>query len=86
MLTRCHNINCRAYPRYGGRGFDVEWPDYGSFRDWALANGYQDDLSIDRIDGTKGYSAKNCRWATAKEQRHNTAQYRRDHLSNSNTR
>lgn len=42
-----------------------------AFKQWALANGYRDDLSLDRIDNNKGYSPDNCRWATTKTQNNN---------------
>ena len=82
MRQRCRNPNCDVYHHYGGRGIAVcaEWESsFEAFRDWALANGYSDDLSIDRIDNDKGYSPDNCRWATELEQHNNTRANR--HLS-----
>ena len=76
MVDRCKNPKHKFYHRYGGRGICVcdEWIDYDMFATWALANGYKEGLSIDRINNDGNYEPSNCRWATTKEQHNNTSQ------------
>ena len=74
MLTRCHNPKFIRYYRYGGRGITVcdEWRnDFMSFYNWAMANGYDDSLTIDRINNDGNYEPSNCRWVTIKIQCNN---------------
>lgn len=70
MKSRCLNPNERAYKWYGGKGISVcdEWKsDFAQFKNWALNNGYNDSLTIDRIDSNKNYCPNNCRWITYKK-------------------
>lgn len=74
MLRRCGNPKVKAYKDYGLRGITVcpEWKDsFEAFRDWANANGYSDEKSIDRIDVNGNYCPNNCRWETRQVQNNN---------------
>jgi hypothetical protein len=73
MKQRCENENNTDYKNYGARGITIcdEWHDPKTFCDWALKNGYSDDLTLDRIDNNGNYEPGNCRWTTMYVQRHN---------------
>ena len=69
MLNRCRNKNVERYRAYGARGISVcdEWHEDPAFYQWAMANGYRDDLTIDRIDVDGNYEPANCQWITMTE-------------------
>jgi hypothetical protein len=83
MRERCANPNHASYHRYGGRGVSVcaEWDSFEAFSIWSRANGYRDDLSIDREDNDGDYKPGNCRWATQSQQARNKANNRRFNIS-----
>ena len=75
MLARCYNAKNIRYENYGGKGVTVceEWlGSFEAFYEWAMANGYKDDLSIDRKETSGNYEPSNCRWADVYEQMNNT--------------
>ena|SRR3972149_5655023 len=69
MKKRCLNSENKDYSDYGGRGIIIcnEWLEFIPFRDWALNNGYADNLEIDRINTNGNYEPNNCRFITHKE-------------------
>lgn len=75
MKQRCLNKNQKVFKHYGERKISIcdEWKNnFNSFYDWAIRNGYADNLTIDRIDVDGNYKPSNCRWATTQQQRRNT--------------
>ena len=72
MKNRCRPdyYEARYYYDRGIRVCD-EWKRFEPFQDWALANGYADNLTLDRINVNAGYSPDNCRWVTIKVQQNN---------------
>ena len=69
MLWRCNPKNKRHHIWYSDKGIKVcdEWKKYTNFREWALSNGFKEDLTIDRIDEAIDYCPSNCRWLTLAE-------------------
>lgn len=74
IIKRCTNQSHSTYKNYGGRGIIIceEWKnDFLCFYNWAINNGYKEDLTIDRINVNGNYEPDNCRWITKKQQSNN---------------
>lgn len=65
MRQRCRNPKASWYSIYGGSGISItsDWENYSDFREWALNNGYNDTLTIERRYNNKNYEPNNCYWA-----------------------
>ena len=79
LNQRCKRPSHKDYYKYGYLGISVfkEWNNFKNFCDWSMKNGYNDELTIDRIDNTKGYSPDNCRWVDKKSQARNRSSNRK---------
>lgn len=77
MKNRCYNDKSETYRYWGGKGIAVceSWKNsFEDFKKWSIANGYKNDLTLDRIDINKNYEPKNCRWVPKSEQPKNCSQ------------
>lgn len=79
MKQRCYNLNDSHSKYYGNKNIKIcdEWLDKENgiinFYNWAMANGYKEGLSIDRIDSNGNYCPENCRWVDGYAQHNNTS-------------
>lgn len=76
MLARCRDGNTAVVARYyAKKGIRVceEWREFKEFQEWALKNGYLDNLTIERVDSDKNYCPENCEWITRSENGHRAA-------------
>ena len=80
IKKRCYCSTSKTYKDYGGRGIKMcdEWrDDYNSFKSWALANGFESHLTIERIDVNGDYCPSNCCWIPKSQQSRNRRNSRR---------
>ena len=80
IINRCNNSKTKRFHNYGGRGISIcdEWTlpkgqGYINFKEWSMNKGYEDHLTIDRIDNDGNYEPGNCRWTTTQIQARNTS-------------
>ena len=74
MKTRCYNPKVAGFENYGGRGITIcdDWKDdFVNFYNWAVITGYNDNLTIERVDVNGNYDPENCMWIEADEQSKN---------------
>lgn len=83
IKDRCENKKCKAFPEYGGRGVGLfkEWKNYENFKKWAVENGYEEKLTIDRKNNDGNYEPSNCRWVTQEVQSRNQRKIRSTNTS-----
>lgn len=74
MKLRCDNPEATGYQHYGGRGitYTPPWAEFEPFKQWALTNGYNDSLTLERNNVNGNYEPSNCRWVPRREQNSNT--------------
>ena len=77
MKRRCENKEFEGYRWYGGKGISIcrQWQNIDQFVSWALKNGYECGLTIDRIDPNDNYAPHNCRWITREENSRRASKY-----------
>lgn len=85
MISRCKTVSSGSYKNYGGRGIKVcdEWHQFERFWEWSKSSGYEENLTIDRIDPNGDYCPDNCKWSTYKEQENNRRNNRRLNINGS---
>jgi len=69
MKGRCLRISHPKFPRYGGRDIKIcrEWLTADGFLKWAIASGWKEGMTIDRINNDGDYDPSNCRWISMSE-------------------
>ena len=74
MKNRCYDKNAKAFCNYGARGISIcdDWKVFDNFYKWAIANGYNDTLTIERVNVNDNYCPENCTWIPKKDQNKNT--------------
>jgi hypothetical protein len=74
MKSRCYIKTASGFKNYGARGIRVceDWFDYSLFYEWAMKNGYEESLTLERIDVNGNYEPSNCKWITMEQQKSNT--------------